>query len=237
MLLSRAASVAEVPRGQYMAAAAYALATGSLVTVASAGRDGPLLGSLDPATAAELAWDYLTSQAAFLALAESLVNGAVVAAEGSQPEGSPMQLTLPGLPDAGAIAADLNQAWAQGKIVDSAGEALPAWPGAAQIAYLDSGGALVLRWVKGQPWVWIVVAILVAVAGVAVWDALHNSPYILAAVKTLEGAVGATNWLLANWPWLLGAAVIVAGVPIAIRYIARSREAENELRFAERGGY
>jgi hypothetical protein len=203
----------------------------TLVTIASAASNGPLLASLDPGTAGELAADYAFNRPAFFALAASLVNQAVIAAETAQPEGARMELVLPGMPDVQALANGVNTAWLQGQITDQGGSAIPAWPGADSIAFVDQNGDLVLQWVKGQPWVWI----LVVVSVVAIWDALHNTPFSLATFAS--SAVQAGSWLLKNWPWVAGGVVVVAITPPIVGAIARTREATNELAFARRGGF
>jgi hypothetical protein len=217
------------------AGAALAEQADTLVTIASAASNGPLLASLDPGTAGELAADYAFNRPAFFALAASLVNQAVIAAETAQPEGARMELVLPGMPDVQALANGVNTAWLQGQITDQGGSAIPAWPGADSIAFVDQNGDLVLQWVKGQPWVWILVAVLVVVSVVAIWDALHNTPFSLATFAS--SAVQAGSWLLKNWPWVAGGVVVVAITPPIVGAIARTREATNELAFARRGGF
>ena len=94
-------------------------------------------------------------------------------AEASQPEGAYMEIevtgwSIPLVGNVGArVAAGVNQQWKSGQIRDPfSGEKLAAWqefPG--QIAWYESGSdTLVLRWVKGQPWlIWIFGAILLVI--------------------------------------------------------------------------
>jgi len=100
----------------------------------------------------------------------NVVNPILQQAEANQPEGEMMQLDLTGwtIPFIGnvgdRVAAHINTLWDEGKIYDPATGAVPrAWPGATQIAsYEPSSDTLVLRWVKGQPFIaWIIGGILV----------------------------------------------------------------------------
>ena len=94
-------------------------------------------------------------------------------AEASQPEGAYMEIEVTGwnIPFVGNVGsrveAGVNQQWKSGQIRDPfSGEKLEPWQAFPdQIAWYESSSdTLILRWVKGQPWlVWIFAAILVVV--------------------------------------------------------------------------
>ncbi len=231
--------------------AATQTATPTLQPVVLAQGQSGLLVAPTAAQVLQIAGDYLTNYAAFMADAQALVNPALIQAENATPEGTPIQLVVTGLSDpplvgsqASNLANALNQAAAAGTLVNVDGTTIQPWAAGYPVAYADDATAtLTVQWVKGQPWVWIVVGVALAVLGVVLYHLLTKSPYALTAFETSGGSAiaGIGSFVLHNWGWLLlGAAGVAAGavvVPRAIRSVAEVRESENELHYAERGGY
>lgn len=218
----------------------------SLKVVASSAADGPIVQGLSVGMVLELVADYAVDYQAFLSLSATLVNTHLVQAETAQPEGTPMQLVLTGLTDpltggsiAGRLAAGVNQDWSQGKIRYTDGELIPAWSGASQIAYAnDQSATLTLQWVKGQPWVWVIVGVLLAIAAVSLYRVLAHGGYTLSAASSLSKAViSAGSLLIKNWPITLGVAAVLVTAPFVVRHVAEAREAVNEERYAAKGGF
>lgn len=220
--------------------------TGGLTVLATTAEDGPLVQGLSAGTMARLIADWATDYPAFLQDCQNIINADVLAAETNSPEGSPMQLVLTGLvdpvtgsPAAAQLASAVNSEWAQGKILDANGHSPPAWPGANAIAYA-SGSTLTLQWIKGQPWIWIIVGVLLVVAALALYEMLAHGSYTLSAA--VPGSVGKAalsfgQWIVANWPVVVVGGVALAAAPFVIRKAAQTREAINEERYAARGGF
>jgi hypothetical protein len=204
-----------------------------------------LLVSVSAAQVLALATDYFTNYPQFLQDTQAMVQPAILQAETAQPEGTAMQLVITGLQDqpfvgsqASNIASAINSAAASGTLLNTDGTAITGWSPGAPIAYADDATAtLTCQWLKGQPWGWIIVGVAVAVLGVVLYYLLQHSSYALSAFEASANLVGNVGgWLLTHWGWVLLGAGAVAVAPYAIRAIARTREAENELRYARRGG-
>lgn len=212
-----------------------------LTEIASAGSNGPIISGLNAATLAELAADRLFNYPAFLQKAQSLVNASVTQAENALPEGERVQLVLPNLrgPFGGSLASEMaaaiTQAWAKGELINVDGTTLQPWPGTSAIAFPnDATATLTLQWVKGQPWVWLVVAALVALTALFVYLSVHASNYSLSRADQSGGtvAINPVAFVLRNWPWfLLGAGALVAA-PFAVRQFGATEEAEAQERRA-----
>lgn len=217
-----------------------------LQVLASSSQDGPIVQGLSATVVGELVYDYSFNYPAFLQLSTSLVNQEVLSAETDQPEGAQMELVLTGLtnpvtgaPAAAQLANAVNSEWAGGHITDANGHSPPSWPGANQIAYA-SGSTLTLQWVKGQPWVWLIVGVLLAVAALALYEMLVHGGYTLSSVTSGsvgQVAAGLGVWVVRNWPVVLVGAGLLAVAPFVIREGARTREAVNEARYAAKGGF
>ncbi|MHB1870853.1 MAG: hypothetical protein ACYCT1_08365 [Steroidobacteraceae bacterium] len=231
------------------------VAVGTPTLLAGSSEDGALVTGLTPGVVLELAGYYAIGDVAdFQRLAQTLANQAVTAAETATPEQTSMQLQITGLWNpvtgasiASALAAGVNQDWSDGEIVQTVNgvtEALPAWAGASAIAYADDAtGTLTLQWIKGQPWVWVIVGVLVVVAAVALYDVLTGSKWSLTGWLASSGAGGAgivatvAGFVERDWPWILLGLGVASAAPWVEHEIARSREAENELRYAKAGGF
>lgn len=88
--------------------------------------------------------------------------------EASQPEGTQMELLLTVAPAAGSVISALD------KINQAAkSHGVLTWPGESDIAFATGTNQVALRWRRGQPWVLIVIGILV-VAGVIIWYYLEG---------------------------------------------------------------
>jgi hypothetical protein len=212
------------------------------IVVASYDQDGPLVAGLSVGTLLELVYDYTFNYPAFLSLAESLVNQAVIVAEEQQPEQSQMELVVYGFgSQASNLASRVNADWQQGKIVNTDGTTLQPWPGAAAIAYGDdAAGTLTLQWIKASPWVWIVVGILLAALGAALYYILTSANYRMTSTPpssqvALTSGPAFLAWAVQHWyVWVIGAGAMAAA-PFVVRKVAELREAENELQIAEQG--
>jgi len=183
-------------------------------------------------------------------LSPPVVNAWLQQAEAGQPEGAQLSLTIQSLGAWAPLAADyLNTQFAQGAITDPAtGEALQAWPGATQIAYADaSTGQLELQWVKGQPWAWILVGMLVAgIVAYLFYQALANAPWQMAAhhVPTPTAQTpGGFVWFGGNpfrimglpWYWVVGGVVVLGGGTWVLhRVVQASEDIETERELVTR---
>ena len=220
-------------------------------TIATQAKNGPLVAQLSAEQVAVLAANYVGDYQNFLRLIDSYVNQEIHAIENNLPEETPVRLVMPGLNGyAKQWAQVIDQQWQQGKI-QWQGEKLKAWPGASQVAYSDaSGNTMTLEWLKGQPWGWIVVGILVAVMVVYEINTIRGSQYSMTAYTpaTGTGTTGTTTSTLPsgstilasaakNWPWIVLVGGGLVATPFVIRHVAETREAENEYKAAERGAY
>lgn len=194
----------------------------------------------------QIATDYLANYPQFLADVQALVDPAIVAAEKAQPEGALMQLVVRGLSDppavgsqAGSIANAVNGAQDSGTLLNTDGTAIQGWSAGAPVAYADDSTAtLTLRWVKGQPWAWILIGVALATLGVVLYYMLRGSPYAMSSfVHSSQVVANVGSWLLRNWGYVAIGVGAVAVTPFAIRGFANIHEAENQERYAERGGF
>lgn len=170
------------------------------------------------------------------------INALIQQAELGQPEGAQLELTVDSLGQwAPAAAALLNQRFGAGAIQDPAtGEAIQGWPGASQLAYAGNG-TLTLQWIKGQPWAFILIGVLIAgIVAFLFYQSLQKAPWQL---KNLSPATnpggtpssgsspftwwGGSPFRLFGLPWydaaLVGGGLAV--VPWAIRHVASGTQA------------
>jgi hypothetical protein len=208
--------------------------------------DGPLVGGISGAQAAEIA----ASDPAALA---KYLNARLLAAEAQLPEGAAVQLSVTGWQtpigsSAQFVADQINSAWTSGEIVDpqtgSPPEPWREYPG--QIAFGDDAtDTVTIRVLKEQPplvALYILIGVAAVIAIAVVWDNLSSPSTPWTAQSSVPPAValnagGILKFITQNWAILaLGAGGLVA-MPFIIRHIAQTREAENELRAAERGRY
>jgi hypothetical protein len=148
-----------------------ALYVGDITTIASI-VGNTLIGNIDPSQI------------------ESLINPAAIQAEAGQPEGAPIELDITGWtnPVTGtdysqAIADQINSYWSQGEfIVD--GEVMQAWSGNSQVAWgsqdLGIADTLIVQYVKGQPWLILILAAVAVIAAAAyIFQYENNSAWKL----------------------------------------------------------
>ncbi len=228
--------------------------------VATQAKNGPIVKNFPMSEIPALALAYTTDYPKFLSMLDSYVNTEAGSIEQSLPEGTPVKVVLPGLKgNAIGWAQALDQQWQQGKIKDPQGKRLKPWPGASQFAYASvDGNTLTLEWVKEFYWLEFTIGVIITlIVAYAAYEMLHGSQYSMTAytpatgtgtgtgtgttgttpINTTTAASGILAWSVRNWPVLvLGGAGLVAA-PFVMRELARTREAENEYRYAERGGY
>lgn len=230
------------------------MTTYQYTTLANSNQNGPLVDSLTVGQAAQLAYLYVANYPAFVAQAAGLVNQDVQALEMNEPEGQRNVLAISGWGGLATQAASaVNQAWQQGQIAVN-GQQLQAWPEApfaGQIAWADSTGqTLVLRWVKWEWQLYLLVAILLAVVGYEVYQILTSGSWQLqtaipvtthqtptsgtgpfGGVPFIGGSPFRVFWM----PWY--DAVAVAGVavtgPFVYRQIAQVDESRARIHRAE----
>lgn len=223
-------------------------------TVATLQTNGPIVQSIAPSQMGVLAANYVTDYSNFLRLLDQYVNNDLYTIESGQPEGTAMRLVIPNLQgNATTWAQALDQQWQQGKIryLDT-GKVIQGWPGASQLAYSDAkGDTLTIEWLKEGPEVWILVGIIITlIAAYAIYTMLHQSPYTMSAYTPATGTNGTTTtatpgqvaggilaWSAQNWPVLAVGGGLLVAAPFVVRHVAQTREAENEYRYAEGGGY
>lgn len=185
-------------------------------TLADSAQTGPLVGGLNVGTAAQLAFDYATNYPAFLTTAEALVNQTILAAESNEPEETRNLCVIGGWGSAvPSLVSSINQQWQAGKVVGADGNPVPAWPDpgySGQIAWNGGNGQIVLRWVKGQPQLYILLAILIVLAGAALYYVLTQAPWKLqsATPQTLSNPNGTP--ILGNTP-------LFGGTPFRVFYL------------------
>ena len=224
------------------------MATYTPKTIATQAKNGPLVAQLSPQQVAVLTANYIGDYANFLRLLDTYVNQEIRTIENGLPEMTPVQLVMPGLQgNATAWAQAIDQQWQQGKI-QWQGEKLLAWPNATQVAYSDpQGNTLTMQWLKGQPWGWIIVGILVAIMIVYELNVIRGSQYNLTAYTPAtvtpgttttpgQAAGGILSWIVKNWQISALVAGGLIAAPFVVRHVAATREAENEYRYAEGGG-
>lgn len=221
-------------------------------TVASSTNSGPLVASLGAGQVATLSYDYLFNYPQFLQTAQSDINQQVQAVEAGEAEGTRNYLVIDGWPDGSATtaASQINAAWQQGKLTGSDGKRLQAWPDAGysqQIAWsTNNGGTLELRWVKWEWQLYLVIFVLVALLGYAVYRILTQSSWSLAtATPTSAAASGTSTKALFNgtpflggtpfrifwipWYWDVGIAAAVIAGPYVYRQLASVEESHAEI--------
>jgi hypothetical protein len=208
----------------------------------------------DVATAAQLAWNLVTSGQVDPSQFAGIVNQALQQAEQGLPEGASVELDIHGWtnPITGTdyssdVAAYVQRQWQAGQIVDFAtGEALQPWTLAAgspadypdQIAW-GGGDTVTLRWVKGQSFV---VTLLIFVAAALVLYAIVSAVFqslgvhLMSPWQALWGppaAQQAPKTGLAAWwaslPWYVkGAAVFGTSLGLVggLWFLAEVRIAE-----------
>jgi len=208
-----------------------------MTTIASSDTDGPLVGGIDALTALDLAATNPQALAQY-------VNPALQHAERSLPEGAEVELDITGWQVAGQSIAQFVASRLNANIRDirdpDTGEQVQPWPQYPdQIAWGDdSTDTLTLRWVKGQPFaVWIIVGIVV-LAGI--WYLLSRAKWRASANVVAPGTpnpVSIGAWIVDHWWLFLILAAAGVAAPFIVRSAAKTEEAVNELRAAERGAY
>lgn len=173
-------------------------------------------------------------------------NQAVARAEAGLPEGARVVLQIDSVNAASTVISQLNSAYENGQIKNpQTGELIQGWPEyPGKIAFpFNSGNGVELRWVKGQPWIPILIVVIAAIA-VAVILSLQHSPYRMltpsgtpsgggsgssSASPPWFGYYGGTLYIL-RFPWywsaLAGTALLVG--PWAVSQVARLEESESE---------
>jgi hypothetical protein len=147
------------------------------------------------------------------------------------------------------VASQIQSYYAQGKIMAADGSSIQAWPEyPGQIAWGDSStDTLTLRWVKADPFVWIIVGILLVALGYLVYRVLTQSSWTMSSASTTSGtgtgtgttasAANITGWILKNWWWELPALGVLAIAPWVIRQTRRTYEEEHEFSREIEGGH
>jgi hypothetical protein len=143
------------------------------------------------------------------ALASRTVQGHLARIEARLPEHSRVQLDLrftpPVLPVvgrvdmAGPVAGAVNAAYRAGEFVIGR-ERIGLWPGQSEPAHHDSlHQTVTIRWVKGQPWDPLVIAVIlgVVVAGFLVWQWLTHWQFSREVLTETGKAAGAVGGVLA----------------------------------------
>lgn len=209
------------------------MASLTLTAIATSAQDGPIVGSIGAGTLAKLATYYAFDYSRFLTLAQTLVNSKLIAIEAGIPEQSQVELVLPNLrgPLGGSIASQMAAAitkeWMAGKLVNVDGTMISPWPGQGAIAYPnDTTATLTLRWTKGQPWVWLVIAALLAISAIAVYLAVRASNYTMSTAQAGGTSLNPLPWLLRNWWTLPVGAGVLAAAPFVITHVKEIRQAE-----------
>ena len=189
-----------------------------------------------------------------------LVNQDIVKTETGLPEGTRCMLVIEGLRDpfgnsmASQMAQQLQQEFEYGEIKDPAtGDKIIPWPEhPTQIAWADdSAASITLRWVKGQPFAWILVGVAIVIIGIIIYNSMRSSKYSMSsatnAVSTGSGIIGVgasgpTIFGVPVWPnaVLIGTGIALA--PAAIGWYGKTQhnraqaiEAQRELERAEKG--
>lgn len=173
-----------------------------LVTLASATANGPLVAGT---------------------VQSPQINQILQSAELAQPEGTLMELTVSNLGVGANVAAtSLNLLFQQGLVTDPAsGQPIVPWTQyATQIAWVAAPGALTLRWIKEQAFAFILIGILISVAGYLVFRYLTGAGWDLLGNRTSSPTgsnapfLGGSPFRIAWIPWYdaLGGAVAVGVV-------------------------
>jgi len=151
------------------------------------------------------------------------VGSALNRLESAVPEQSLMQLSLQVRPVlgqdlAGAIAGAFNQAVTGGHLLGGA-PAPPRWPGAATWA-TGQNGQVIIRWVKGQPQILVVIGVLalLVVAGIVVLGLITHWQFLRWIPRPGPGS-GGPDWTLI----VLGGVVVVVGLALLDRLAGGQR--------------
>lgn len=189
---------------------------------------GPLVSGLNPAEAAYYA---LANPKALL----QYVNRAVLEAEKRLPEGARVQLEITGwtVPllgsQAARVAADLNRALAEGRIRDpDTGEPIKPWPEHPDRIAFAVGDTVVLRWIKGQAWVFNMVRstlIFAAVTAAVIWLLLSRASWSMYNPRPPLGPVSPAPLSTLERAALVGGLLLLLGAYIWYRAEVRLREA------------
>jgi len=167
----------------------------------------------------------------------SVTNQLIIQTELSQPEGTPIQMTINNLSKATTLATQLNQKFKAGQLKDTAtGEPLEAWEGYSTVAQAQ-GSTLILRWRKGQPFVvviaWAIVIIAVIITIYLIARELMGSSW---SMSKLVGSTASTQVKSAGplgipwWEWIVGGGAILLGGPYVIHRLDALVTSEHELR-------
>lgn len=204
-------------------------------TVATSQTNGPLVGSLTSGQASSLAYDYAFDYPRFYALAGSLINHKVQAIERGEPEGQRNQLTITGWGStAPAAASAINTQWAKGKLRDLHGVAIAAWEEYPhEVAWAPDGDTLVLRWLKEQPQLYLLVFALIAVIGFLVYRILTTGSYTLQTAtrassshNPIQVQPGGLTIFGVRWYWYVVGAGTLAVTPWAFKKIVEIKQDE-----------
>lgn len=185
-------------------------------------------------------------------VASPAFNRAVLNAEAGLPEGAYVELTIDSVNAAAQVVSGLNRQYQNGQITyPSTGELIQGWPAyPGQIAFLTSDRqGVVLRWRKGQPWIFILLAAILVVA-VLVFVSLQRSNYSMQTPQTSVGGgsggggVGLTTgkfvWLGVGpkgtfrifnipWYWVAGGLGLGAVGAVGAQVYGRVEEGEAEV--------
>lgn len=167
----------------------------------------------------------------------AVTNQLLIQTELSQPEGTPIQMTINNLSNASTLATQLNQKFKAGQLKDTAtGEPLEAWAGFSTVAQAQ-GSTLILRWRKGQPFVvviaWAIVIIAVIITVYLIVRELMGSSWSMSKwVGSTASGQGASPGPLGIpwWEWLVGGGAILVGGPYVIRHLDAIVTSEAQLR-------
>lgn len=151
----------------------------------------------------------------------NITNPLLIQAELGQPEGTPLQLVITNLDNAGQLASQLNQKYQAGQLKDvGTGEPLMAWAGYSTVAQA-SGTTLTLRWRKGQPFIvpllWGLVIIIAVVGLYLLIRQLMASHWSLSKTLLPSTSHPSTQAPLGVpwWEWIAGGLVVVLVGPFA----------------------
>jgi len=214
--------------------------------IATQAKNGPLVAPMTVEEAGVLAANYLADYSNFLRLIDTYVNHELYTLEEAQPEGTPMNLVIPGLGGhAVAYATAIDQQYQMGKIQVNGQKIVP-WPGASQIAYASDANTMVLQWIKEEWQAWVLVGVMVAVLAYVVVNQLRGSQYTMTGytATTATGTTGTTAlpsaggilvWAGDHWELLAVIGLGLAAAPFVVRSLAHTEEGVNELHAAEQG--
>lgn len=184
--------------------------------------------------------------------AQTPINTQIKSLELNQPEGTLMELRLVlpsetiqipvigstvtlwnGVTAAQHIANTLNADYAKGTLKDPAsGQKLVLWPKPSTYPVaVASGNTVTIRWVKLQPFAYILVGILVAALAYFAWHYLSSAGWTLSGSQTPTSTGGGTPKLL-GLPWYIPVGVGVA-VVIPLGYWYGSKLDRNRANYMQ----